>query len=128
MKFHDSQIATVSHFRLVSYLRLIGWGPTVTLITVTYITATTTYCNALLFPDTVQKMFNIASFLGGILNICINDDILFEGMVSMLTFSMFCVIGDGPGYLPKQWKKGNTSRVIFLDAIASLGVGVSVTE
>ena len=31
-------------------------------------------------------------------------------MVTIVMFSFFCVIGDGPGFLPLKWKEGNTSK------------------
>merc|ERR1712198_95327 len=68
------------------------------MIIAVYITTITSYANAILFPDNIHKMFNIASFLA---------------IVSMVIFSMFCVLGDGPGFLPRKWKDGKTSFLIF---------------
>ena len=32
------------------------------------------------------------------------------GMTVLMTFKLFCVICDGPGYLPLKWNKGDSGE------------------
>ncbi|EEB13059.1 zinc finger protein DHHC domain containing protein, putative [Pediculus humanus corporis] len=75
--------------------RLYGWGPIITLLIIKIVSLTTVYCNAQWWPPQHS--------IGGLLNAT-----TFLFLCVLVISNFLSTVFNGPGFLPKEWKPGNS--------------------